>query len=84
MVRKIFCVYDSKVGAYLQPFFAASKGEAIRSFSDVCNDSNSMFYKHSEDYTLFELGSFDDQSAVLTSNNTPISLGLAHDFKKLT
>ena len=45
-------VYDSAVGAYSPPIFAKSKGEAIRSFSDACNDSSTAMSKHPQDYIL--------------------------------
>lgn len=58
----VFTVLDSAVGAHLQPFFSRSKGEAIRSFTDACNDEKSQFNKHLADFTLVFLGEFDDVS----------------------
>ena len=80
MLLKIFSVYDSKVGAYMQPFFMRSKGEAIRGFTEIANDGKSSISVHPEDYTLFELGEFFDDSGVLSAHKTPISIGLALDF----
>lgn len=56
----MFSVYDAAVGAYLQPFFCRSVGEAIRSFSEACNDPKTGFHKNASDYCLFHLGDFDD------------------------
>ncbi|UDN67820.1 nonstructural protein [robinz microvirus RP_136] len=64
MKMLIFSVYDSAVGAHLQPFFSRSMGEAIRSFQDACNDPKTQFNSHASDYTLFLLGSFDDGGGV--------------------
>ena len=63
MKLKIFSVFDSKVAAYMNPFFARSTAEAVRIFSDAVNSSQQGFKSHAEDYTLFELGVWDDQSA---------------------
>lgn len=79
-----FAIYDSKVGAYMQPFFQQSKGSAIRGFTDVANDSTSGLFKHPEDYTLFELGSFDDSTAQFELYDTPVSCGVAVEFKTVT
>ncbi|QCQ84579.1 nonstructural protein [Blackfly microvirus SF02] len=68
MKMLIFTVFDSAVGAYLQPFFSRSHGEAIRSFQDACNDAKSQFNQHAMDYTLFHLGSFDDGGGVFDCN----------------
>lgn len=81
MELKVFTVYDSKTEAYLQPFFMQSKGAAIRAFIDALRDPNHQFAKHAEDYTLFEVGSYDDGSARFTSLVTPVSLGTALDLK---
>lgn len=64
----VFTVYDSAVGAHLQPFFSRSMGEAIRSFQDACNDPKTQFNSHAMDYTLFLLGSFDDAGGVFDSS----------------
>lgn len=82
MIRKIFSVYDSKVEAYLQPFFMSTKGEAIRAFSELSNDKSTQFGKYPEDHTLFELGTFDDSNCKFLINSTPISLGLSLEFIK--
>ncbi|QCQ85126.1 nonstructural protein [Blackfly microvirus SF02] len=81
MIYHIFTVYDSKVGAYNRPFFEPSKGSALRSFMDAICDKDSQLSKHSEDYTLFHIGEYDDQTAVLTSYKTPASLGVASELK---
>jgi len=56
-------VYDAAVKAFMQPFFCRSKGEAVRSFADACQDDKSNFYKHASDFTLHHLGYFDDAGA---------------------
>lgn len=60
MISKVFVIYDSKAEAYLPPFFMKSKGEAIRAVTAVANDGSSNFSKYAADFTLFELGTFDD------------------------
>lgn len=60
----IFSVYDKAVQAYLQPFYARSKGEALRQFTDACNDQGHQFAKHAADYTLVQFGEFDDASGM--------------------
>lgn len=81
MQHKIYAVYDSKVGAYLSPFFLRSRGEAIRAWQTVVNDPKTQFNKHPSDYVLFELGEFDDAKATFNLP-TPQSLGVALEFVK--
>lgn len=68
MKLEIFAVYDAATGAFLQPFFSPSKGAALRSLTDAVNDEKHEFSRHSSDYTLFILGSWDDNSGVFTSS----------------
>lgn len=82
MLHFVFTVYDSKAEAYLQPLFVKSKGEAIRSFSDEVNREDSLLFKHVEDFTLFQLGSWDDQTAQFDLNPTPVAVGKAIEFLK--
>lgn len=76
-MKKIFTVYDSKAEAYLQPFFADTTGIALRDFETACNDSAHQFARHAGDYTLFEIGLFDERKARFENLTTPINLGLA-------
>jgi len=77
---KMFTVYDSKAEAYMQPFFAKSTGEALRSFSDTCQDKNHIFAKHPEDFTLFELGTWDEQTSNFVIYESKKSLGTAIEY----
>lgn len=77
MNLKVFTVFDSKVGAYMRPFFCQSTGEAMRAWVDTVNDPQTAMNKHPEDYTLFELGTWNDTGALFTQEPTPKSLGVA-------
>lgn len=80
MLLKIFTVYDSKTTAYMSPFFNLSTGGAIRSFEEACRDESSTFHKYPADFTLFEIGVFDDATAELTIYDAKTSLGCAIEY----
>lgn len=84
MKLKIFTAYDSKVEAYLQPFFMRSTGEAIRAWTELANNSEHLFCKHPADYTLFEIGEYDDTTGQVVPNMTFKNLGTALEFKRQT
>lgn len=63
MLLQIHAVYDRATGAYMQPFFVRSRGEAIRTFMDAVKDAQSPFARHPEDFSLFVLGTWDDGTA---------------------
>lgn len=77
---KVFSVYDSKVGAFANPFFAKSNGEAVRMFSDAVNDSTTSLNKHPGDFTLFGIADFDEETGRLEPYDVNLNLGLAITF----
>lgn len=76
---KVFAVFDSAVTAFERPFFARHAAEAIRSFEDAVRDPQSPFIKHPLDFTLFQLGDFNDVSGEF-SGGPPQRLAAAADF----
>lgn len=74
MITNMYSVFDSKAGAFLQPFFLPSDGVAIRAMQDCTSDPSHMFHRHAEDYALFRLGSFDDQAGKFEILPAPLHL----------
>ena len=83
MILTIYSIYDSAAKAYAQPFFMHNDGLAIRAFQDMVNsqDENNIA-KHPDQFTLFKLGTFDDQSGNFTSID-PDSKGNGVEYKNL-
>lgn len=77
-----FSVYDAKAEAFLRPFFAETRGLALRSFRDAANDPQSEMCKHAADYTLFRIGVFEVATGKL-EGCTPEGLGNALTFKEV-
>ena len=76
MIHKQFSIYDSGAQAYLPPFILPRDEMAQRTFGDACNSESHQFGAHPEDYTLFRLGTWDDESAIFTPEpNGPQTLG---------
>lgn len=82
MKLKCFSVHDAAAEAYLPPFYARSTGEAMRSFVEAANDEKGKFFAHAADYTLFEIGEFDDLTGIIHPLNVHRPLGKAIDFKR--
>lgn len=78
----VFAIYDSKVETYQKPFFMLSKGQALRAWIDLINDQQSEVSKHPEDFTLFLLGSYDENTGKFENEATPQSLGVAIEYRK--
>lgn len=65
MEHIVCAVHDRQLDAYMRPFTAASKGQAIRSFRDEVNRADSELHKHPEDYELYQVGTFNENTGEL-------------------
>lgn len=83
-MKHIICtVYDRAAETYARPMFVPSIGVAIRSFTDEVNrnDSNNQLYNHADDFDLYELGEFDDQTSRIIMLDLPKVLILGKQAK---
>lgn len=80
MIKKLYAVKDVKSGLFNAPIMFVTKGEAIRSFSMAANDKQTTVGKWAQDFALYELGEYNEESAKITSYDTPYHLGNASDF----
>ncbi len=80
MKSLIFCVYDEKAHAFLQPWFLPTEEMGVRVFSDCVNDAEHNFGRHPADYTLFLVGDWDDSNAVIdvSGGKRPVGNGVEY------
>lgn len=62
MRYKIVAIRDRATDTFSQPQYVAAIGGAVRSFSDLVNNKETDVGKHPDDFDLYELGEFDDDS----------------------
>lgn len=60
----IFSIFDSKAEAYMQPFFT-KEAVAMREFANLVADKGHAIGQHPEDYTLFCVGAWNEQTGLL-------------------
>jgi hypothetical protein len=63
--------------------FVPSVGVAIRSFSDEVNrkDPENQLHNHPDDFDLYELGEFDDNTGLFALHEQPKLLSLGKQVK---
>lgn len=66
----VVSVKDSAVGVFSRPFFVPTVGLAVRSFTDEVNRAaeDNQVYRHPDDYVLFRLGSFDEETGIFEND----------------
>lgn len=80
MEVKVFVVYDSKAEAYDIPFMRRYTADAIREWSDLANgvsQKDNVISRFAADYTLFEIGTFNQRDGVFTMYESKRNLGTA-------
>jgi len=71
MKLMIYSIFDNVAQVYNRPYYMVNSGMATRSFTDEVNrpsDDNPM-YKHPNDYDLYLLGEFDDETGTVVTVN---------------
>jgi len=83
-VLVVVAVKDRAADAFMRPFFVPRVEMAIRSFTDEINRSASdnPIYQHPEDYDLYELAIFDEDTGQFDPNEQLKLLVRGQDVKK--
>jgi hypothetical protein len=66
MQFNVYGIFDTASGIYDRPFVMQSDGQALRAFGDIAVDAEHPIGKHPEDFSLFRLGTFNDNTGELT------------------
>lgn len=59
---RVCVVKDRALDLFGRPFFVPSMGVAERSFKDEVNNKEGEMYKHPEDYDLYSLGVYHEET----------------------
>lgn len=62
--------------------FFRNAAEATRAVTNLVNSADHPFAKHSEDYTLFEIGAWDDSAGKLIMHDVKYSVCTLLELKK--
>lgn len=71
MIQKMYSVRDQKAEVFNLPFYSKTHGEAERNFTQLVNDEKSMPGNYPDDYDLYWIGDYNDQTGVVTPLDTP-------------
>lgn len=65
MNLKIYAIQDARAGSFLTPFFSHNDGTAVRQVAAAVVDKDSLFHKFPEDYTLYCVGEWMDDTGTI-------------------
>lgn len=75
----MYAIYDSCSGVYDRPFCMQADPAAVRAFSDLATDRDHPIGKHCEHYSLYRIGTFDDNKAVIEPEDA-ICIARGHEL----
>lgn len=78
----VVAVFDRALGGFNRPFYVAARGLAVRSFADEVNRPDGDLGKHPEDYELWQLGTWDEESGEFEGFKAKSRIALGSDFVK--
>jgi len=71
MIISVYSLFDKKAGHYMTPYFSSNDATADRSFQALAKRDDSMVSHSPEDFALYKLGEFHDDSGVLQALPQP-------------
>lgn len=82
MIQLVYAVYDSKAAVFATPFFVGAEALAVRAFARAANDKESQVGSFPEDFTLFQLATYNDESGVIMPLEQHKNLGLGANYRR--
>ena len=81
-MKVIVAVKDTAARVFGTPFFVQATAQAVRSLRDEVNskDSTSDINRHPDDFEIYEVGVFDEDTGVITPHE-PRLIARAKDLK---
>lgn len=81
MLQYVVSVKDRAAEIFNRPFFVPHRNVAVRDFTDEVNRSapDNQLNKHPDDFDLYVLGTFDDNTGQFKMEETPVVLVRAKD-----
>lgn len=82
MILQVMVLYDGKARAHMEPFFVKNVEIGCRAFAGAANDPAHSLFHYADDFTLFHLGEFNDETGRFNLKPQAVNLGLARQFQK--
>lgn len=79
----LYSIHDSKSEAFSPLMSYQARGQAVRDFADQVNNPEiKTLFNHPEDYTLYEVGRFNESEGVVESYTEIVNLGAGSSYKQ--
>lgn len=83
MKQQIMSVYDTKARAFLPPFFVPHVDVGLRAIQQATLDPQHQLSKFAEDFEIYHLGTWDDDTGHFDPRPQPFSYGRVVVLRKI-
>lgn len=83
MTKTMFSVKDNKSGLFFNPQVNVHRANVIRGLQQELKNPESVISQYPEDYTLYELGQFNDETGEVISKTSPEMVINCVDLKEV-
>lgn len=80
MLIRMYSIYDKKVNVYQPPLFCHNAGDALRTCHMHFSNPETKVNKYPEDFDVYDIGEYDDQTGQLKPHTNPQFLSTAVDI----
>jgi hypothetical protein len=77
---KLFTVHDKVSNTHLKPFSFTTVRDALDGFKVVCNEKDTPYNLHPEDFELCEIGTYDPRTGLIDPHTSPEVVAQAKDL----
>lgn len=81
MKFKVLAIKDRALDTFMQPFYSPAIGAAIRGFQDAIADQSTPMSKHPEDYDLYHLADFDNETGKYEMLPQPLQVAIGKQLQ---
>lgn len=79
---KVFVLQDSKSNVYGAPITVRTRGIFIRELQEELAKGQMIWARHPQDFSVFEIGEYDEHTGCIINYPSKNCLGLVHDFRQ--
>lgn len=80
----VYAIFDRKAQIYSQPFFTPNEAVAVRMLRGMVREPGTQIHSSPEDFTLYNLGTYNDLIGVFDCPKEPIPVVNAIQLQGLT
>lgn len=75
MILQVYTIKDIKTEIYGSPFYVHTEEQVFRDLATLVREDGHMFNQWPEDFALYELGTWNDETGELLMKTDPVRIG---------